>query len=113
MVRKQLAYFSPACHNKTTRVIIKQKQKQEHSSPWTTASRKHGNGAMKTAVSLTPPDGKGTALNTMLTGHPSSKAQCNHCRADRGRTYSVGYRHAHGCFWLALKERNSFREQRP
>lgn len=76
MVRKQLAYFSPACHNKTTRVIIKQKQKQEHSSPWTTASRKHGNGAMKTAVSLTPPDGKGTALNTMLTDihHPRHNA---------------------------------------
>lgn len=134
MGRKQFTYFSPA---HTTSVIIQNKN-QELLSPRTPASCKHRHGITATTVFWLFPRSKGTAFNIPLAGRPSSKTQCNRCKAERVRDSFLWGRgrqtrasadtqgrnslllvvgimvgRAHECFWLALKERNSFREQRP
>lgn len=114
------------------------KQKSRTPESWDTCFMQTQNGITATTVFWLFPRSKGTAFNIPLAGHPSSKTQCNRCKAERVRDSFLWGRgrqtrasadtqgrnslllvvgimvgRAHECFWLALKERNSFREQRP
>ena len=148
MVRKQLTYFSPVY---TTPGIIPNVSRTPRSlgdcftKTWKWCNRNNWVFFVCLFVLfvfvfvfcfLTPPDGKGSALNIMFPGHLSSKAQCNHCRAEREEIFcgqstqtrasthwrnglvllpwnSGGVGHARECCWPALKERNPFGDQRP
>lgn len=68
MVRKQLTYLSPAY---PTPVIVPQISRSPKS--WSDCFTQTRKLCGRTTASLIPPDRKGSAFNTMLTGRPSSK----------------------------------------